>query len=137
MGGQGDHGVDLIADKDGTTSVVQCKINTGIRSVGEPQVRDLYGAMHHYQASRAILISAGHFTDEARAWAQGKAIDLWDVETLAAFAPKPATHREPGQATALVCERCGSALVERRNRSTGEGFYGCTRFPNCRYTRPI
>lgn len=34
------------------------------------------------------------------------------------------------------CPRCGSAMVGRTNRDTGEQFYGCTRFPACRGTRP-
>jgi ssDNA-binding Zn-finger/Zn-ribbon topoisomerase 1 len=28
-------------------------------------------------------------------------------------------------------------MTERRNRRTGEAFLGCTRFPDCRGTRPL
>src|SRR5215216_262664 len=35
-----------------------------------------------------------------------------------------------------ACPDCGSPMVSRRNRSTGEPFLGCTRFPACRGTLP-
>lgn len=35
------------------------------------------------------------------------------------------------------CPRCGSSMVERRNRDTGEPFLGCSRYPSCRGTRPL
>jgi ssDNA-binding Zn-finger/Zn-ribbon topoisomerase 1 len=37
----------------------------------------------------------------------------------------------------VTCPRCGSAIVERQNRASGESFYGCTMYPSCRGTRPI
>ena len=33
------------------------------------------------------------------------------------------------------CPRCGSQLVERNNRKTGQTFFGCSRYPKCRGTR--
>ena len=39
--------------------------------------------------------------------------------------------------TGVVCPKCGSAMVERTNRDSGEPFLGCTRFPACRGTRPM
>ncbi len=38
----------------------------------------------------------------------------------------------------LTCPRCGSAMVRRtaqRGTNTGAGFWGCSRFPQCRGTR--
>lgn len=40
--------------------------------------------------------------------------------------------RDPG-----ACPLCGGAMVGRTNRSTGERFLGCTRYPQCRGTRPV
>lgn len=34
------------------------------------------------------------------------------------------------------CPRCSSLMMLRRNRSTGDRFYGCSAYPNCRGTRP-
>jgi restriction system protein len=36
-----------------------------------------------------------------------------------------------------VCPRCGGQLVVRRNRTTGDPFWGCTGFPRCRFTKPV
>jgi restriction system protein len=33
------------------------------------------------------------------------------------------------------CPRCGSKMIERTNRKTGQNFYGCTRYPKCQGTR--
>ena len=82
VGGQGDHGVDLIAERGDERIVVQCKRWFGIRLVGEPQVRDLYGAMHHESATGAMVITTGVFSEPALAWARGKPVLLWDVERL-------------------------------------------------------
>jgi hypothetical protein len=43
-------------------------------------------------------------------------------------------HIEQLQEAARTCPWCGSALVERANKKTGEIFMGCTAFPKCRYT---
>ncbi|MEP6694277.1 MAG: restriction endonuclease [Chloroflexota bacterium] len=161
VGGQGDHGIDLFAEKDGERVVVQCKRFTGTRSVGEPQIRDLFGAMHAARANGAIVVTAGYFTAEARAWAHGKPIELWDVDrilrspshsaTTPAVTPPTAPAVTPPTAPAVTppalpsaqvnatvpCAQCGSEMLVRRNRSSGQPFYGCSRYPGCRYTRPM
>ncbi len=157
-GGQGDHGVDLVVERDGDHAVVQCK-NYRAWSVGEPTVRDLFGALHHYQASEAYLVTTAQFSQPARAWAVGKPITLWDGQFLVGLASKvtgqevhaatvkpsravgsthmspAAPEAEPTTSTTAVCPRCGGTLVERRNRTTGEAFVGCANFPRCRYTQ--
>jgi hypothetical protein len=37
----------------------------------------------------------------------------------------------------VACPRCGGVMVERLNRSTGERFLGCRRFPQCRGARSL
>mgnify|MGYP000869672451 CR=1 FL=1 len=80
-GGNADHGVDVIVSGDEDDKwVVQCKRYSG--SVGEPIVRDLYGTMLHEEAQRAYLITTGTFTAQAKEWALGKPIVLYDGESL-------------------------------------------------------
>lgn len=145
VGGQGDHGIDLFAERDRELIVVQCKRFTGTRTVGEPHIRDLFGAMHAEKASRAIVITAGYFTAEARAWAQGKPIELWDADRIvktavpmvnAVAVSTPPTIVAPVTAH-IRCDRCSSEMLVRRNRSTGQPFYGCSRYPTCHFTRPV
>jgi ssDNA-binding Zn-finger/Zn-ribbon topoisomerase 1 len=36
----------------------------------------------------------------------------------------------------MTCPECGGPMAERENRTTGEMFWGCQDFPDCRGTRP-
>ena len=81
IGKQGDHGVDLVVHhKNGEKWVVQCKQWKG--QVGEPVVRDIYGAVHHEEAQGAAVVTTGGFSSKAIKWAEGKPIHLYDGETL-------------------------------------------------------
>lgn len=41
-------------------------------------------------------------------------------------------NQDPG-----ACPLCGSVMVGRTNKSTGERFLGCTRYPECKGTLPV
>jgi restriction system protein len=80
-GRRGDHGVDLVVRPSrGEKWVVQCKQWKG--QVGEPVLRDIYGAMHHEKAQGAAVVTTGRFSRQAIAWAQDKPIELYDGERL-------------------------------------------------------
>ena len=32
------------------------------------------------------------------------------------------------------CKKCGSDMILRNNKQTGDGFWGCSSFPKCRHT---
>ena len=49
---------------------------------------------------------------------------------VASLRVKAAKRSDPSR-----CPKCGSELVERKNRKTGEAFWGCSEFPKCRGTR--
>jgi hypothetical protein len=42
-------------------------------------------------------------------------------------------HLAELEKAAHTCPRCGSELVERQNKKTGEKFIGCSVFPKCRF----
>lgn len=141
----GDHGVDLIATRGNEKAVIQCKRYRD-RSVGEPVVRDLYGAMQHEDADRAYLVTTGHFTATALVWAKGNPIELWDGDYLGRMGietGQPGPAAELASSAAMVseanqqCPRCGCTLVQKHNRRTGEAFLACPNFPACRFTRPL
>ena len=80
-GRSGDHGIDLlIQSRQGEKWIVQCKRWRG--SVGEPLVRELFGAMHHAGAQHAFLITTGTITPQARMWAKDKPLSLYDGRSL-------------------------------------------------------
>jgi HJR/Mrr/RecB family endonuclease len=80
-GKSGDHGVDLVVrSKKAGKWIVQCKQRKGL--VGEPILRDIYGAMHHEKADGAAVVTTGRFSRPAIAWAEDKPIDLYDGDRL-------------------------------------------------------
>jgi restriction system protein len=154
----GDHGADLLAEKPGEVAVIQCK-NYKAWSVGEPILRDLYGTMHDFKATKAYLVTSGQMTRAAVEWVKGKPIEVWGGDYLANLSMRLASARAEesavhpieipvstspaaGSLTAastntLQCPKCGSALVERWNKRTQVAFLACPRYPECRYTLPL
>ena len=76
----GDGGVDIILG-DGT--VVQCKAHRAPASPGV--VRELYGALTHQNAPKAMLISLNGVTNGVHSFIKGKPITVWDKTNLIAL----------------------------------------------------
>jgi hypothetical protein len=77
VGSRGDHGIDLVVHtRNGETWLVQCKKYRG--KVGEPVVRDFYGALRASEATAGAIVTSGQITDSARLWAEGKPLHLYD-----------------------------------------------------------
>jgi len=75
VGGRGDHGIDVTAEYNGKKICIQCKkyyMKRDTLMVGEPVLRDLYGAMHAGGFDKSVVITTGNFTREAILWAEGK-----------------------------------------------------------------
>jgi len=83
----GDHGIDLMASRDRSLIAVQCKRWDG--SIGEPVLRDLFGAMTAVNARRGCLITTGTFTAQAQQFSRGKPLTLIGFETLMEAAKSP------------------------------------------------
>jgi len=146
-----DGGVDLVLRKDGKTTVAQCK-RWRDAQVGVQPVRELFGVMHAAGAHAAIFVSSGTYTADAVEFARGQPIRLIAGDELAgmvaavqqerqtrydqAQVPRPADVQPAGIQS---CPVCGSAMVRRvakRGRNAGDAFWGCSRYPACRGTRP-
>ena len=81
VGATGDHGIDLIVHAaNGETWLAQCKKYRG--KVGEPVVRDFYGVLRASDADAGILVTSGLITPQARLWAEGKPLQLYDGRAL-------------------------------------------------------
>lgn len=81
IGAMGDHGVDvMLVNPKNQKEIVQCK--QWNKPVGEPTIRDLYGAMMHEKAARAWLWAPRGFSEPAKAWAKGKSIELVDDKKI-------------------------------------------------------
>ncbi|MEA9732912.1 restriction endonuclease [Xanthomonas campestris] len=151
--GGADGGIDLILRKDGRRTLVQCK-QWKRQQVGVSVVREMYGLLAHHQAHSVKIACVGTYTKDAERFAEGKPIELigggqllkmiQTVQQQVAAQPTPSrieptfTFTSTSAASAAVapssCPRCGSALVQRRNRRTSENFLGCSQFPKCKGT---
>lgn len=86
----GDGGVDIVASLDRPLVrgryLVQCKRFAPDNLVTAPIVREFYGALAADEgAVKGILITTSGFTDQARAFAKGRAIELINGEELRAL----------------------------------------------------
>ena len=147
-----DGGVDLVLRRDGKMTLVQCKRWREIQ-VGVQPVRELFGVMHAVKADAAIFVSSGRFTSDAVDFARGQPIRLVDGDGLADLVAAIQEERQienrlaeafdstrGSPLTAQGCPACGSAMVRRvakRGRNAGQPFWGCSRYPGCRGTRPV
>jgi restriction system protein len=138
---QADHGIDVVLRApNGEKEVVQCKRYIG--QVGEPVVRDFYGALLHENAVRGYIVTTGSFTPQAVTWAHGKPIELIDGQQLSRMvqsAPASLTAAQtpnPSSQSPVVpqCPKCGAPMVLRTARKgayAGQTFYGCSNYPRC------
>jgi predicted nucleic acid-binding protein len=89
-GGTGDGGIDLLARKRGETLAVQCKRYAEHATVTAAQVRELYGAAVAEGATGAMLVTTGHVSAPAHAWAEalpgGPPLRLVDAELIGRLA---------------------------------------------------
>jgi restriction endonuclease Mrr len=77
----GDGGIDLILKRNGEQSIAQCKRFKS--TVGEPLLRDFYGAMTSEGVSKGYFVTTGVFTLQAQKFAEDKPIVLLDRRVLA------------------------------------------------------
>lgn len=145
-GGGADGGIDLALKKEGETFLVQCK-QWKAQKVGVATVRELYGVMAAEGATGGFVVTSGVFTDEARAFAVGRNIELMDGKALHALirgvsVPAKAAAASPTATPAgsPACPVCQSAMVRRtakRGANSGNAFWGCSQYPGCKGIRAI
>ena len=142
-----DGGVDVrIVNEEGKRFLVQCK-HWRAQQVGVKIVRELLGVVASERASGGIVITSGAFSLDAYEFAKDVAIELIDGDRLrhmlgdrlADINPADAKNAD-SSSTAQTCPLCGSELVvqtARRGLNPGSLFYGCSAYPDCRYTKDI
>ncbi len=80
IGGHGDQGGDVIANKDGESLLIQAKDYTS--SVGNAAVQQAVAARLHYGCTKAIVVTQSHFTSEAIELAKSNSVELIDGDLL-------------------------------------------------------
>ncbi len=132
VGASHDGGVDVIAEKDGIKSYVQCKkFITSEATVGD--VRNFYGALaDHLTNGKGYFVTTNKFTLEAEKFAEDKPIELIDGYKLIRYIKMAEKDKIEPKKEPQTCPRCGGNLV-LRNSKFGP-FYGCSNYPKCDYT---
>jgi len=126
-----DYGADLILERRSDKVAVQAKRYTS--TVGISAVQQVIGAIHHYKASRGMVVTNSHFTPNAIELAASADVELWDRDALQAFLVDTGRGVEAvDPRESRRCPRCGRSLIQRSG-PRGQ-FWGCTGFPKCRYT---
>ena len=152
-GGGADGGIDLALTKGSEKFLVQCKQWKAYK-VGVDVVRELYGVMAAKGATGGFVVTSGRFTDDAKAFAEGRNVQLVDGPKLfamikqaklllAATAQQPASKPQMAQPKAAIepiCPQCGSAMIKRTARKGGNAggeFWGCSKYPTCKGVRQL
>ncbi|MDR0535746.1 MAG: restriction endonuclease [Puniceicoccales bacterium] len=137
-----DGGIDLALRETphgAVIAIVQCKAWKAY-PVGVKPIRELFGVMHAENAPRACFFNSGHFTSEARAFANGKPLELIDGKGLLSRLDALEDGRRDaifakitaGDHTTPTCPSCDVKMVRRTGRN-GE-FWGCRSYPRCKQT---
>lgn len=145
-GGGADDGVDLVLKKGSELSLVQCKQWKAYK-VGVDTVRELYGVMAARAAAGGFVVTSGQFSNDARAFAEGRNIELIDGAALHALirgvaVPVVSKAAASVESCAAVpdCPLCGATMTKRtakRGSNAGNVFWGCIRYPDCKGTRAV
>lgn len=124
--------------------VAQCKAWLS-QKVGVAPVRELLAAMAAEHVKNGIFVTTSTFSEEAKAFARGKEIELVDGTALISFIKQLPVDRQKALMDAVfkgdyitpTCPNCDVKMV-RRTAKTGEAagsqVWGCPRAPGCKHT---
>ena len=76
----GDHGIDVLAQKDGTSYAIQCK--NYINKLDNTPVQEAYAGKDFYHCNVSVVITNSTFTAGARELADALGVLLWDRQIL-------------------------------------------------------
>jgi restriction system protein len=156
-GGGPDGGIDLELRKGSEVFLVQCKQWRAYK-VSVNVVRELFGVMASLGATGGFVVTSGTFSADARAFVEGRNIELIDglalktmLDRVRAARPERASPRTrpasaqtsaptPTPSAEPSCPRCGGPMLKRiakQGSNAGNAFWGCTAFPKCRGIKTI
>jgi len=139
-----DGGIDLVVEKDGQRSAVQCK-QWKKWNVGVKAVREFLGALTDAGIENGIFITLRGYTGEAKQLAGKHGIEIVNEVGLTGMLEDTGARFDPEVQSILddtrkFCPRCEAEMVMRTaNKGVGAGrqFWGCSAFPRCRFTMPV
>lgn len=78
--GSGDHGIDILAEKDGIKYAIQCKCYD--KNIGNAAVQQAYTGKGFYNRDIAVVLTNRYFTPQAIEEANALGVKLWDRDKL-------------------------------------------------------
>ena len=143
-GANPDGGIDLVIEKDGQRSAVQCK-QWKTWKVGVKAVREFLGALTHAGIQKGIFITLRGYSNEAKQLAGEHGIEIVNQTGLARMLESIDAKSDPETLSILrdkrkFCPKCEREMVVRtakKGLSAGSKFWGCSTFPRCQFKMPI
>ena len=90
----GDGGKDVIISRPFRKDIlIQCKFYS--QPIGVKIVREMFGVLHHYKASKIIIVTTSFFSKDAIKFAEGKPIELIDASRLDFLTQQVYYHIKP------------------------------------------
>lgn len=78
--GSGDHGIDILAEKDSITYAIQCKCYSS--NIGNAAVQQAHTGKSLYHKDIAVVLTNRYFTPQAKEEAAALGVKLWDRDKL-------------------------------------------------------
>jgi restriction system protein len=140
-GANPDGGIDLVIEKNGQRSAVQCK-HWKTWNVGVKPVREFLGALTDADIQKGIFITLCGYTGDAKQLAEKHGIEIINEVGLAKRIEATDARFDPEALVILkdtrkFCPKCESELVLRtatKGPDAGQQFWGCTAYPKCHFT---
>jgi HJR/Mrr/RecB family endonuclease len=140
-GANPDGGIDLIIEKNGEQTAIQCK-HWKAWKVNVKGIREFLGALTHAGIQKGLFVTLRGYTDDARILARQHNIEIIDQAALARLLEESDARYDPDLLTALDetrkhCPKCKALMVLRTNQkgyNAGNQFWGCSQYPRCRAT---
>lgn len=116
--------------------------------VGLAALHELFATMVALEVAGGFIVSTGRYSEDARAFARGRNIQLIDgmlLESWLAEQRRPTASPDvlgeyPGVVAVPFCPLCNASMVLRtakRGANAGTCFWGCRRYPVCHGLRRV
>jgi len=142
-GANPDGGIDLVIEKDGQRSAVQCK-QWKTWNVGVKAVREFLGALTDARIHNGIFITLRGYSGDAKQLADKHGIEIVNEIGLTHLLQSTNAASDPEvlailRDTRKFCPKCEREMVLRtatKGPGAGSQFWGCSAFPTCRFKMP-
>lgn len=84
--GSGDHGIDILAEKDDISFAIQCKCYSS--NIGNAAIQQALAGKKYYKRDIAVVLTNQYFTSQAKDEAEVFGVKLWDRDKLIALIQK-------------------------------------------------